>query len=529
MARSKFYTSEYTTASGEKMYLCMERVTPRNIEQVQLYYDVIKDLSDSLKEAFNQGEQEEVYTALGINDKSQKEKFSKPATNGGDGQYKNFGAQLMVGTKGGIAGFIPDQNGDFYITYASSTPIPKGGLFRSLPKNKNYGTKDRPALLNFVQQNYGNLIMSVGTNMGIDAETYENRGIMRNPISALNGDYKEIGMVLHGFSGKIAKNKFNKIQMLVRPLSEMFKRIESSLPGDAFVEKYSYKDIPRDFRSRYPKSRGYGILDGAMVIKAESLKLKYDELKAASAQSIAPVQNPQVAATKSVAPSQHTNHSEAVVDPTPKKVISQSNDSNVPDSTALLFVPGLGFVSEQTQIACKGAKLLEITCLAVNCCQKNENVHFLSYYLTAGVDVNFNTTLKNVLLHEACANGSTEAVKILLEKGAVIDPKNFFDETPLLAACTKGHVEIAKLLLEKGADINAANDEKITPAKKMAESRNPEMKKLLQQHNKPNQAPVPQQRPATQGSALSSNPDLGGQTFSGRLNNPFAGNGHTRY
>lgn len=60
----------------------------------------------------------------------------------------------------------------------------------------------------------------------------------------------------------------------------------------------------------------------------------------------------------------------------------------------------------------------------------------------------------NTKLMEASANGNTEIVKMLLEKGADVD---FFDKrgnTALMEASDNGHTAIVKLLLKKGADVD---------------------------------------------------------------------------
>jgi ankyrin repeat protein len=42
-------------------------------------------------------------------------------------------------------------------------------------------------------------------------------------------------------------------------------------------------------------------------------------------------------------------------------------------------------------------------------------------------------------------------VKLLLEKGAELETKDNFDQTPLSQAIEEGHEAVIKLLLEKGA------------------------------------------------------------------------------
>jgi ankyrin repeat protein len=60
-----------------------------------------------------------------------------------------------------------------------------------------------------------------------------------------------------------------------------------------------------------------------------------------------------------------------------------------------------------------------------------------------------------VPLHEAALNGHTEAAKILINAGSVVDSKDLFQRTPLHEASMEGHTEIVQLLLAANADVNA--------------------------------------------------------------------------
>jgi ankyrin repeat protein len=52
---------------------------------------------------------------------------------------------------------------------------------------------------------------------------------------------------------------------------------------------------------------------------------------------------------------------------------------------------------------------------------------------------------------------------MLLERGAVIDIRNHFGETPLHQSVRWGKVELVRLFLEHGADPNLPNDYDATP------------------------------------------------------------------
>ena len=63
----------------------------------------------------------------------------------------------------------------------------------------------------------------------------------------------------------------------------------------------------------------------------------------------------------------------------------------------------------------------------------------------------------------AALNGQTEAVKLLLEKGANIHNRHRDGSTALHGAAFLGHIDTVKLLIEKGADINIRKPDGVTP------------------------------------------------------------------
>jgi ankyrin repeat protein len=56
-----------------------------------------------------------------------------------------------------------------------------------------------------------------------------------------------------------------------------------------------------------------------------------------------------------------------------------------------------------------------------------------------------------------------DIVKLLLEKGADVNPQGEYSDTPLRSACFGGHIDIIKLLLEKGADVNVRGSDSTLP------------------------------------------------------------------
>jgi ankyrin repeat protein len=72
------------------------------------------------------------------------------------------------------------------------------------------------------------------------------------------------------------------------------------------------------------------------------------------------------------------------------------------------------------------------------------NLHFLSYFLGEGFDVNYQSDI-GTLLSEACLNENFEAVKILDEYGADMNDAYAFE-----TACEKGTFEIVRYMTERG-------------------------------------------------------------------------------
>ncbi|XP_063040219.1 tonsoku-like protein [Engraulis encrasicolus] len=57
-------------------------------------------------------------------------------------------------------------------------------------------------------------------------------------------------------------------------------------------------------------------------------------------------------------------------------------------------------------------------------------------------------------LHRACIDGNLRQVKLLLEQGHPVNPRDYCGWTPLHEAANHGHQEVVGMLLERGANIN---------------------------------------------------------------------------
>ncbi|KAJ5652176.1 hypothetical protein N7507_009602 [Penicillium longicatenatum] len=89
----------------------------------------------------------------------------------------------------------------------------------------------------------------------------------------------------------------------------------------------------------------------------------------------------------------------------------------------------------------------------------NENDHFsvVKLLLEKGVLVNCQDITGNTPLFEACIKGDREVVEILLGHGADINHRNMLGETPLFFATMCGHPSIVKILLENHAITGSKN------------------------------------------------------------------------
>jgi hypothetical protein len=83
----------------------------------------------------------------------------------------------------------------------------------------------------------------------------------------------------------------------------------------------------------------------------------------------------------------------------------------------------------------------------------------------------------------ATRKGDLAQVKALLDKGADVNSKSPYGQTPLFFACDRGYAEIAKLLVDRGADVNVKDTfYGFTALAWTVEKNRPEIAKLLLDH-----------------------------------------------
>jgi ankyrin repeat protein len=83
----------------------------------------------------------------------------------------------------------------------------------------------------------------------------------------------------------------------------------------------------------------------------------------------------------------------------------------------------------------------------------------------------------------ATRKGDLAQVKALLDKGASVNSKSSYGQTPLFFACDRGYIEIVKLLVDRGADVNVEDTfYHANPLSWAAQKNHPEIVKILLDH-----------------------------------------------
>ncbi len=93
------------------------------------------------------------------------------------------------------------------------------------------------------------------------------------------------------------------------------------------------------------------------------------------------------------------------------------------------------------------------------------NVELLSWLIAHGADINHQDRNGWSALHFAVQERHIDGVNCLLTKGAAIDPKDAYGNTPLWRAAfdARGHYELVRLLAAHGADPHSKNNSDRSP------------------------------------------------------------------
>jgi ankyrin repeat protein len=109
------------------------------------------------------------------------------------------------------------------------------------------------------------------------------------------------------------------------------------------------------------------------------------------------------------------------------------------------------------------------------------NVEMAKFLMDSGADLNAVSKNKFTAtpLQGSVVNKSIEVGRLLLARGANVNPRNDDGGNPLHEAAGNGDIEFARLLLAHGANLNAKDDNGKTPLAIALEYKQPEMAKLL--------------------------------------------------
>jgi ankyrin repeat protein len=116
---------------------------------------------------------------------------------------------------------------------------------------------------------------------------------------------------------------------------------------------------------------------------------------------------------------------------------------------------------------------------------RTQDVQKVRAMISAGANVNANMNTTNqsgvtpLMSTAATPDGAIEIAKLLLEKGATVNAKDWLGWTPVMHASYYGRIDLVKLLMKKGADVNATSNTGWTPLMYAAYKGRVEIGKLL--------------------------------------------------
>ena len=98
-------------------------------------------------------------------------------------------------------------------------------------------------------------------------------------------------------------------------------------------------------------------------------------------------------------------------------------------------------------------------------------------------DLEANNKMKETALHCAARTGNVKVVRLLLEKGAKLEPRYILGETPIFIAIRCGHEKVVEQLIISGADLEARNNRQKTLLHVASSRRNTKIVQLLLEKN----------------------------------------------
>ena len=265
-----FYVGSATTADGETVYFGMEELDSKSLQQWKSFKQHQEYMTTESKNT--------IYFARRHCDKQNWKEFLCT-----DEAYKAYGmeeqelsvfverlkelksAQKLSGLAnvgGGLAGFSGCLSKGHYVVYASKEPIKQRMI--AFPKDflsvKEYFN------------HYNHIVMVMASGRISSSPVYWNRGIHRMPKSFIDGTHKRISMLMHKFTGTVAKYVWGKEYLLVSALPSMSNILDKHMDANDYWKKGDGDEIPQEL-SRYTRRAPYfrGFLDTDYVIKVEAL------------------------------------------------------------------------------------------------------------------------------------------------------------------------------------------------------------------------------------------------------------------
>jgi hypothetical protein len=231
------YAGTSKAVSGETVYLGMELIGPDNIQQWKNYaimadhkpraYDYLLTQSrpdlrplyvGKLVEELGFGSDQEYQTYMDYLQGRNLCEEDNGSVYINDRLEQAFGA-----IPNGVIGFKIDDNGNYYVAYISKKPVTGKRVF----------TIKKPPLsatLKEYNDEFDDLLISVGSNLNPGELYYENRGIFRNPKSFVDGGYKDLAIMLHAFTAAVVKIIIpEKKYLKVRAAAHMAKILKEKL------------------------------------------------------------------------------------------------------------------------------------------------------------------------------------------------------------------------------------------------------------------------------------------------------------
>jgi hypothetical protein len=110
---------------------------------------------------------------------------------------------------------------------------------------------------------------------------------------------------------------------------------------------------------------------------------------------------------------------------------------------------------------------------------RDENIEAVNFLIVKGANVNAKDRYMNTPLIIAAKSGQIECAKMLLANGAYIDSQCMRKCSPLIWSVDNGHNDVAKLLIKNGAALNTQDDEGWTALMTAVYRRNTEIVRVL--------------------------------------------------